>query len=47
MGKVREALEFLNNSTSFSSLDYFLLLGDLYWDLEMWDSSLVPYLKVI
>lgn len=45
-GKVREALDFLEKSAVCSSLDYFLLLGDLFWDLEMWDKSLVPYLKV-
>lgn len=47
LGKTREALELLEKSSHCSSLEYFLLLGDLYWELEMWDKSLIPYLKVI
>lgn len=45
-GKVREALEMLEKAVDCSSLEYFLILGDLYWELGLWDKSLIPYLKV-
>lgn len=44
--KTEEALRLLEASTEFNSLDYFLLLGDLYWETEMWIKSVRPYLKV-
>lgn len=47
LGQTREALELLEKSAHCGSLEYFLLLGDLYWELEMWDKSLIPYLKVV
>lgn len=44
-GKLEEALRLLQDACACQSLEYFLMLGDLYWEQEMWEKSLIPYLK--
>lgn len=44
-GNLNAALETLNSVKDINTFDYWLELGQLYWEMENYEGSLVPYLK--
>ncbi|GJQ65964.1 hypothetical protein Trydic_g4060 [Trypoxylus dichotomus] len=44
-GKFKEALVFLEENNNAESSELWLEIGSLYWELESYDKSLMPFLK--
>lgn len=44
--KLQEALQLLETCSNCDASEWWIEMGDLFWDLQLFDKSLVPYLKV-
>lgn len=44
--KLQEALEMFESYSNCNIFEWWIEVGDVYWELQLYDKSLVPYLKV-
>lgn len=44
--KLQETLKIFESCNNCDMFEWWMEMGDVYWDLQLFDKSLVPYLKV-